>query len=430
MATTTSKVSPVGKNYYKTSVTTNTDGSLSATTYRTDAKGGGAVAVSTVNTDKNGKSTRTYAPGATEEEKKAFADPNSPERKAYAQQVQSQNPYGANPTAQQQQNLNSAAGKQNESLGQTEVDEAKLTEALSKEVTGTRNEFKGAKGSPPLKYPLTLKNEFQDVIKFRMVQYSPKKFDRAQTDKDLNPFSDRRKIDDKNTIGTVVLPIPNGINDINGVTWGSDTLNPVQSNLYNIAEAAITGGGTAGANVAGNTAENVGENAPEVKTGIAAAFAEAATGTTNMLSRTRGAIYNPNMELLFQAPTLRPFTFTFKLSARSAEEAKAIRSVIRFFKQGMSPIRTQSQLFLKAPHTFQIEYLHKNNLHPYLNKFKECALQSFSVDYTPEGQYATFSDGAMVSYQIQMQFQELEPVFNDDYGLGPKSSDYDSEIGY
>jgi hypothetical protein len=131
---------------------------------------------------------------------------------------------------------------------------------------------------------------------------------------------------------------------------------------------------------------------------------------------------------LFQGPTLRPFSFTFKLSARSKEEAKAIRSIIRFFKQGMSPIRTQSQLFLKAPHTFQIEYLHRKKEHNFLNKFKECALQSFSVDYTPEGQYATFTDGAMVSYQISMQFQELEPIFNDDYGNSENGPD--TQIGY
>jgi hypothetical protein len=29
-----------------------------------------------------------------------------------------------------------------------------------------------------------------------------------------------------------------------------------------------------------------------------------------------------------------------------------------------------------------------------------------------------------------MQFQELEPIFNDDYTPGTGSKDYDSEIGY
>ena len=85
----------------------------------------------------------------------------------------------------------------------------------------------------------------------------------------------------------------------------------------------------------------------------------------------------------------------------------------------MSPIRTESNLFLKAPNTFKIQYLHRPQGetadHPYIGRIKECALQSVTTSYTPEGQYATFSDGVMVSYQLTMQFQELEPIFNDDY---------------
>ena len=85
----------------------------------------------------------------------------------------------------------------------------------------------------------------------------------------------------------------------------------------------------------------------------------------------------------------------------------------------MSPIKESSNLFLKAPNTFKIQYLHRpqgeNVDHPYIGRIKECALQSVTTSYTPEGQYATFSDGVMVSYQLTMQFQELEPVFNNDY---------------
>jgi hypothetical protein len=318
----------------------------------------------------------------------------------------------------------------NAASGGNEVDEAKLTESLAAEDKETRNSFRGAKGGDPLVYPLTLRDSKQDVIKFRMVQYSPKKFDRTQLDKDLTPFTNRRGIEDKNTIGVVILPIPSGISDNNSVSWSQDTLNPLQANLVNIANASITQGFGVGAETASQTVGNVGNNSSDVQAAVANVFTEAVVGTTNLLSRTKGAIYNPNMELLFNAPSLRPFNFTFKLSARSKREAEAIRTIIRFFKQGMSPIRTQSQLFLKAPHTFQLEYLHQGKQHNYLNEFKECALQSFSVDYTPEGQYATFTDGAMVSYQITMQFQELEPVFNDDYGLGSGSSGYDTKIGY
>ena len=316
-----------------------------------------------------------------------------------------------------------------DNAAKTEDDvEKQLTSQLSAEQGGTRNEFPGKGGTNPLRYPINLKIDYQDVIKFRMVKYSPKALDSKNKDKDLSPFSERRKITNENTIGTVVLPIPAGIGDQNIVNWASNDIGPLQSNAYNLANSFISGGGDKAAETAGGIAEGAQANAGAIQTGLLNMFAEAAANTTNMLSRTKGAVFNPNMELLFSGPQLRPFTFNFKLSARNSKEAQEIRSIIRFFKQGMSPIRTQSQLFLKAPHTFQIEYLHKNKSHNYLNKFKECALQSFSVNYTPENQYTTFNDGAMVSYLITMQFQELEPIFNDDYKNSENAPD--TEIGF
>jgi hypothetical protein len=94
----------------------------------------------------------------------------------------------------------------------------------------------------------------------------------------------------------------------------------------------------------------------------------------------------------------------------------------------MSVQRTPSQLFLKAPNTFKIRYLHQNKDHPYINQIKECALQSFTVNYTPEQTYMAFADGLMTSYEIQMTFQELEPIFNDDYTT--LDTDKDTAIGY
>jgi hypothetical protein len=271
------------------------------------------------------------------------------------------------------------------------------------ESAGTRNVF------PTLKYPEKLDAGKQDVIKFNMVKYRPRTL---KTGGDLNPVNDRSA---QTIIGTVVLPIPNGISDSNGVTWGGDDFNPLKALGVNIASAGITQGPAAAVDTVGNAGATAQSNIKTVQQLAASAFTEAATGTSNLLSRTTGQILNPNLELLFSAPTLRSFQFTFKLASRSEPESRMIRSIIRFFKQGSAPIKSGANLFLKAPHTFQIQYLHKNKEHKFLNKFKECALQAFGVSYTPEGQYATFNDGAMVSYQITMQFQELEPIFNDDY---------------
>ena len=112
--------------------------------------------------------------------------------------------------------------------------------------------------------------------------------------------------------------------------------------------------------------------------------------------------------------------------------AKNVIKILRFFKQGMAVIRSQSQYFLKAPHTFKLEYIKKTGgnqeLHPYLNQFKECALNSCTVQYTPDGNYNTYSDGVMTSYSMQLGFNELEPIFNDDYSS--LDGDSDSMIGY
>jgi len=130
---------------------------------------------------------------------------------------------------------------------------------------------------------------------------------------------------------------------------------------------------------------------------------------------------NPNMELLFDSPSLRSFSFTFKLSPRTSNEAKLIARIIRCFKSGMAPKQTTGNLFLQAPDTWKIQYLNGDKKQQrYLNKFKECAMTNFTVNYAPDGSYATYEpddtgSGSMVSYELGMSFQEISPVFEGDY---------------
>ena len=199
-----------------------------------------------------------------------------------------------------------------------------------------------------------------------------------------------------------------------------------------------------------NVGETIKENKESLKAALGTAIVSSATGVQfdAMIGRQAGAILNPNMELLFKKPTLRPFSFSFKLSPRSRKEAQSVVKIIRFFKQGMAPQRTEGKLFLKTPNTFKINYLHRGRDHQYLNRFKECALQNLTVDYTPDGNYATYEDGVMTQYVMTMQFKELEAVFNDDYefnddlsanvpfgqGTGPilpgQSNEVPAQIGY
>jgi len=292
----------------------------------------------------------------------------------------------------------------------------------------------GRKKFPNLRYPLNLDSSPQDKIKIEMLEYKPSTFAKET-------LGFQRPNVNRTPIGSVYLPIPAGISDTNNCNWGSDgEMNAAQIAAGNLAIGGITGGVDGFTSAAQEILNNaVKGSGVDLKTAASTLMAGDAAGVGGgLLKRVTGGVLNPNLELLFGGPGLRTFNFTFKMSARSEEEAKQIIGIIRFFKQGMAPQKSTTNLFVKAPHTFRLTYIHKNQTDPhrFLNRFKECALTSLTTNYTPEGQYATFYDGPMVSYEMQMQFAELDPVFNEDYTdkkgsfLGTGDSGPDTEIGF
>lgn len=326
----------------------------------------------------------------------------------------------ANSLAQQDPNLNQSlqSGESGETPINVETANENLRNLKISDDPNTRS-VKAYPDSRLLKYPIDMRSDDQDYIRFTMLKYEPRQLDIANI-AEGTPFAERGG-GTRVRGSSVVLPIQPTISDSNVVRWGSDEMNAAQliaaaaslSGIFNGPEGIIS------SLQAGK--ELIGKNSNDLKTTFGAGFAESAAGTKGLLTRVTGGIVNPNMELLFQGPDLRTFNFNFTLSAREPQEAKVIRNIIRYFKQGMSVKRSSSALFLKSPHTFEIKYMHKGKEHPWINKIKECALTSCSVNYTPAGNYATYEDGAMTQYDISLSFSELEPIYDDDY----KSKDVD-----
>ena len=259
-----------------------------------------------------------------------------------------------------------------------------------------------------LVFPEALRTSSQDVIKFRQVEFKPRKFNVSSDN--ISGIEARAGMNSRLAKGSCTLPIPGGISDQNSVSWGQQTMTSAQAAAGALASKALEGDfkGIEGA---------LKDNTDAIKKAVKAEVIQAATGTDSaqFLARTEGVVMNPNMELLFGGPELRSFGFTFKFSPRNAGEGKMLVDIIRFFKQGMAPQKHSAGLYLKTPFTWMIQYLHEGKEHKYLNKFKECALQSFSVNYTPDGNYSTYRDGIMTAYELTMSFGELEPVFSTDY---------------
>ena len=265
---------------------------------------------------------------------------------------------------------------------------------------------KGIKGTGGI-YPEDIGNTKQDVIKFDMLEYRPSKFE------------DRPSVDTAKIIETVILAVPGGIQDQNIANWNSETMNPLQRAAAEAAFAGINQGATALSDSvkASIEAASKGDGLKQVLSGY---FAGQAAGVgQQVMQRGQGQVLNPNMELLFNGPSVRQFSFNFLLAPRSESEQQQVVNIIRFFKQGMSPIKSEANLFLRSPNTFRLRYIHRqsgeDSEHKFLTKFKECALTNTGVNYTPNNNYATFPDGGMVAYQLTLSFQELEPIFNNDY---------------
>ena len=387
-----------------------------------NAKGEGGKTIGTRSSDNPGKiEWNANASRLDKQNQKKIGQASAGQVKSIKNQVAD--------NAQKKEALDKASGNGNKAAaGDDATNDAKVKkigEVDIEAVGGTREKDFGL-----YVFPTTLRSgsQGQDFLKFDMMKYEPKEIVGSMEKGSLG-LSDRKK--DRKSIGTVILPIPGGIQDQQQVQWGSDSMDAAAIALSDIALSTITEGLGAGVDATINAAKNISKS-DEAKKALATAIAGSASGAGNLLTRTTGAIMNPNMELLFNSPSLRSFNFSFTLAPRNKAEAMVIIKIIRFFKQGMSPIRSKSRLFLRSPHTFRLAYKHKVGLtndkddHPFLNKFKECALNGFGVNYTPSGQYSTYEDGVMTSYQMTMGFQELEPVYNDDYG----NDAFPNEIGF
>ena len=261
-----------------------------------------------------------------------------------------------------------------------------------------------------LRYPIDM-DDRMNKLQINIIEYKPKGVAAAS-----GTFNtpDRQK---GKTLSTIFLPIPGGIQDQNQVSWSRGDMNALEQAAADVAINFITRGVDGARESSQQIAERITNNLGDIKNLAAAAMAGAASGLgSQLLTRETGAIINPNAELLFNGPTMRNFGFSFNMSARSENEARRINTIIRALKQGMSVRRSKSGLFLLSPNIFEIKYITGSGAqNPHLNKFKMCAMTGMNVNYTPNQTFMALKNDMPVAYQVDMQFTELEPIFNDDY---------------
>ncbi len=276
-------------------------------------------------------------------------------------------------------------------------------------------------------------------------------------------------------LGLVKLPMPNQLQDSNNVAWGQDQLNAITAAV----SAAVFGASGGAVNtlqeiatgqrpIIGNPKEgqkeslvgmlrnsfskdNLGERGKKIKgffdelnqSSDARLLGRSILGSAILniaqfgvtpetaLARGAGVVPNSNMQLLFNAPTLREFTFNWRLTARSREEAIRVKNIIRFFKQGMAVKKNnknktgEGSFFLGTPNIFDIHFKTSKQNYEILDRndsvlrIKTCALTGVAVNYTPDGMWNAYEKGMPTSVLLSLRFGELEPIFDTDYEEDP-----------
>ena len=331
-------------------------------------------------------------------------------------------------------------------------------------------------GGRVLQYPLDLNTDLQDYFEIQIFKYRPAGSLPSITDSNqvggatggYNPNSNRRgnrqnfRLQDLQS--TIQLPMPPSIKDMNQVDWGSGAMSGLAASVMGPAINALLGDQNRSSvdaaideqgakNFAAQilaytrgTREGIADSVSQLMKGLgdkqfrryemvnAIAQGVAALGINievdQAITRVSGAVRNPNLELLFKSPTLRNFSFTIRLTPRSSDESKRIRMIIRALKQH-SAAKVNPQLFqgntssdgsnflLGSPDVFKLRYIKAKTQKDIkgLNKFKTCALNSISVDYTGEvGRFAAYEeDSQPVTTIISLSFTELTPIYDVDY---------------
>ena len=320
-----------------------------------------------------------------------------------------------------------------------------------KRTTPTSKSQRASRGGV-LRYPYQALTAHTDYLQIDIVEYKSVK----QSSGSLisNPSSGNRRIQGSKVVGstrprglatkallntgTILLPVPNAVQDGNSVDYGSSKLGSLQATaatgIRNLMDADFTKGAEEyGKQVKESVAKAKDEFVAGVGGGGKAAdilkkqLTSTAVGmlggnitVDQLMARENGEIFNPNMELLFNGPTLRNFKFSYKMMPRSEQEAEQVRLIIRSFKSNMA-VKTKASsgqggsFFLKTPNVFNLRYRTGNQDHPFLHKFKQCFLTDISVNYTGEASHMTYADGTPVSMVMDLTFKELEPIYDVDY---------------
>lgn len=174
----------------------------------------------------------------------------------------------------------------------------------------------------------------------------------------------------------------------------------------------------------------------------------------SLLALTKGQVFNPFSEQIFDSVAFRKHNFNFKLVARDPAEAKVIKYIIDYFKIGAHPVlnslggsesdgvftgtsAASQYRFLSVPDLFEIEFRRvrvgdseysTGNTKKLHFKIDTSVCTNVNVNYVPDGKYTSFKkiEGSkkeieqlnVPAVNLQLQFTETRLLNQRDIAEG------------
>lgn len=194
---------------------------------------------------------------------------------------------------------------------------------------------------------------------------------------------------------SIQLPLPTKIQQAFEQGWGSEDTNAFDKGLEMLTEVPDFMEGIAGT-------WNI------MKNSIIGKLASSTVGST--FQKKTGLAYNPYMEMLYEGPSFRTFSFDWSLYPRNEQESRMIREFCLTLKKEMHPEYTSSKTrgtFI-IPSTFHIEFRGTT-----IPKMEALAMTGLDIDYTEQGQPRFFYNGEPAFIGLSMRFKEMDILTRD-----------------
>lgn len=127
-----------------------------------------------------------------------------------------------------------------------------------------------------------------------------------------------------------------------------------------------------------------------------------------------GSTPNPHIAVSFTNVNLRTFTYTWKMSPNSIEESMALEDIIRTINTRILPRKDGSNFMLSFPNHCQVLMQPATIGNAF--KFKPCVVESFNVNYAPNGIPSTFMGTNLpTEIEMSMTLKEVQIRTSEDY---------------